>query len=104
MFDEITITLDKERRLCFDFDAMIAFEGITGRNTLQENLMRGFNARDARAFLYVCFKVDDKIITLDDVGKMINKNNIETVVSKCIEAYKKSTPEVEKTKKKNEQK
>lgn len=94
MLDGVTIDIDgKERNLVFTFPAMILFEEITGRNTLQENLLVNFSSRDMCAFLYACFKQEEPEIKFEEVGKMITRDNVKEILDKCIESYKKSQPD-----------
>lgn len=78
----ISITLDRERQLRLDLNAMSTFEDITGKSlfTIGEALQE---ARNVRALLYAALKSAGEDITLDQVGENIGMHNF-AIVSETI--------------------
>lgn len=88
MFPKITITLDRERELRLDFNAMSEFENVTGLSlfTIGEKMRE---ARNLRAFLYATLKAAKNELTLEEVGSLMTMQNfkdIESVMNKLMEA------------------
>lgn len=67
------VTLDKERRLRFDFNALADVEAVLGAGVghifKEENM--GFNS--LRALYWAALKWEDKGLTLDRTGKILQK-------------------------------
>jgi hypothetical protein len=78
MFEKITITLDRERELRLDFNAMSEFENLTGNSlfTIGDKMQE---ARNIRALLFVCMKSANEDVTLEQVGSMLNMGNFDKV-------------------------
>ena len=78
MRKNISITLDRERNLRLDLNAMAEFEDLTGKSlfTIGEALQE---ARNLRALLYVAMKSAGEEVTLNDVGNMIGLHNFALV-------------------------
>ncbi len=74
-----TITLDRERELRLDMNAMAEFEELTGRSIflLQEKLAE---ARNMRAILFCAMRSAGEDITLEQVGGLIDFNNLKYVM------------------------
>ena len=88
MFPKITITLDRERELRLDFNAMSEFENVTGHSlfTIGEKMQE---ARNIRAFLYATLKAAKNELTIEEVGSMMTMHNfkdIEKVMNQLMEA------------------
>lgn len=77
----VSITLDRERNLKLDLNAMSEFEELTGKSlfTIGEALGQ---ARYIRAMLYACMKSAKEEITLDEVGELIDMDNFEYLHSR----------------------
>jgi len=78
MRKNIVITLDRERQLRLDLNAMAEFEDLTGKSlfTIGEALQE---AKHLRALLFVAMKSAKEEITLSDVGNMIGLHNFGVV-------------------------
>jgi hypothetical protein len=78
MRKNIVITLDRERQLRLDLNAMAEFEDLTGKSlfTIGEALQE---AKHLRALLFVAMKSAGEEITLSDVGNMIGLHNFNVV-------------------------
>lgn len=96
---EVKITLDKERTLKLDLNAMVAFEEATGKS-----LVGGFDSgsmtpRDLRAMLWACLIHEDDELTEKQVGALVTADNMLDIASKLNDAFEVAMPETEKTKK-----
>lgn len=102
MRKNISITLDRERNLRLDLNAMSVFEDVTGKSlfTIGEGLQE---ARNVRALLYAAMKSAGEDITLEQVGENITMHNfsmVSEVISKLMTvSYGKPLDEVEEGKK-----
>lgn len=90
----ISISLDRERFLKLDLNAMAEFEDITGLSlfTIGQQLA---NAKNVRAVLYVAMKAAKEEITLEEVGELINADNFEMAVETIGKLMTKSYGETE---------
>lgn len=83
----VTITLDKERHLKFNLNALILAEQCTGKKLSELGERKdSFDLSFLRAMLYAGLKWEDKELTLEDVGDMIDMENLEEVTNKLGEA------------------
>jgi len=87
---KVVIYLDKERYLRFDLNAMSKFEEIT--NTSSFSIGENMNARTIRALLFSCLYYEDKELTVEDVGNMIDIENMNYISEKLNELIKINTP------------
>lgn len=90
---EIKITLDKERTLSFDLNAMVRFEQQTGKNILKTKTFNELNATDLRVLLWACLKGEDLELKQDQVGSMIHYGNFVYIEEKLSELWDISMPE-----------
>ena len=92
----VSITLDRERNLKLDLNAMSEFEELTGKSlfTIGEALGQ---ARYIRAMLFACMKSAKEEITLDEVGELIDMDNFEYLHSRLNLLMNKSYGEQEVT-------
>ena len=92
----VSITLDRERQLKLDLNAMSEFEELTGKSlfTIGEALGQ---ARYIRAMLFACMKSAKEEITLDKVGELIDMDNFEYLHSRLNLLMNKSYGEQETT-------
>jgi len=101
---EVKITLGgKQRKLIFDLNAQVEFEGITGYNTLQEDFMSKLNARDVRAFMWACTRTNHPDLTIEEVGSWIHPGNMEQVFTALKQAWEAAYPEPDPKEKKSPQ-
>ena len=77
----VAITLDRERNLRLDLNAMSNFEDLTGESlfTIGEKMNQ---ARNIRALLFSCLKSAKEEVTLEEVGDMIDIENFAYVSEK----------------------
>lgn len=71
-----TIKLDRERTICFDFNALALFEEATGRNLMESGGWEKFSAKDIRALLWAGLRRDDSALTIEQVGALMHANNV----------------------------
>lgn len=90
----IPIQLDKERHLKFDLNAFAELEELYGDiNTAFEAMQRG-SIKAIRAMLWAGLVHEDKNLTLEQVGSMIDMSNINEVVSAISKAISEAMPQV----------
>ncbi|GAB6153737.1 hypothetical protein JCM17380_24870 [Desulfosporosinus burensis] len=83
----VAIELDKVRHLKFNLNALITAEQITGKKLSELSQSgEGFDLAFLRAMLYAGLKWEDKELTLEDVGDLIDMENLEAVTGKLGEA------------------
>lgn len=90
----VKISLDRERTLRFDLNAMVTFEETTGKS-LSEGLFRDgkVSSKDLRAMLWACLVHEDDALTEKQVGSWISMSNIVEIASKLNEAFMVAMPE-----------
>lgn len=81
----VAINLDKERHLNFNLNALIKIEELTGKK-IQEVTNEGFTMSLIRTFVYAGLRFEDKTLTLEDVGDMIDMGNMTYISEKIGEA------------------
>lgn len=92
----VKITLDKERTLFLDLNAMIAFEEAAGKRFQDASLQKGkMSPRDLRAMLWACLIHEDDALTEKQVGSWITAGNMVEITSKLNEAFEASMPKSE---------
>lgn len=99
------VTLDKERHLRYDLNAMILYEKLTGNDIIElfdgvfkkikaaknKKPVKGklFSLEDTRALLYAGLKHEDPALTLEKVGGMIDLYGIKLLNEAIIIAWSK---------------
>jgi len=89
---EVKITLDKERTLHFGFNAMADFERVTGLNALKID-WSNLNITSFRVLLWACLRRDDKELTLEKVGDLLDLMPLPDVSQKVQEVMNLSVPQ-----------
>ncbi|HID0815697.1 TPA: hypothetical protein ACXNW8_001306 [Clostridium botulinum] len=83
----VTVTLDKERHLKYNLNALILAEKITGKKLSELGKKKdNFDLEFLRGMLYAGLKWEDKELTLEEVGDSIDMDNLEEVTNKLGEA------------------
>ena len=80
----VTITLDKERSLRYDLNAMCTVEELTGESLT--DLMRKPTIKNIRAVIWAGLIHEDSAITQDDVGGMIELSELQHVIGQIHKA------------------
>ena len=91
---DITITLDKQRTLRFDLNAMCLFEEVAGKSLFDASFqLATMTAKDLRAMLWACLQYDDPEITLEQVGALISAENMTDVAARLNQAFDVAMPD-----------
>lgn len=72
----VKITLDKERTLLLDLNAMAAYEEVTGKSLFKGIDIANMGATELRALLWACLVHEEESLTLKQVGAWINATNM----------------------------
>ncbi len=75
------ISLDRERMLKLNMNTMRKFEEISGASLFK--IGENFSATQLQILIFCCLSHEDKDLTLDSVGDMIDMSNM-TYVSECV--------------------
>lgn len=96
MSKKTAITLDRERYMRLDLNAMSEFEDLTGKSlfSIGNDLQ---SAKSIRALLYCALKSGGEDITLDQVGDLITMENFAEVSKSMNKLMNKSYGESEDT-------
>lgn len=97
----IEIELDKTRNLIFDMNAFVEIEETYDSFFEAFADMENMKIKAIRCFVHACLIHEDENLTLKQVGKMINHNNLEYVVSCLSKAVDDNMPEAEEGQKSN---
>lgn len=89
---QVAITLDRERHLLLDFNALTVAEELTGRNFLLQETWNTLSARDVRALLFACLKHEDADLTLDQVGSLVGLLNADAISESMLKARQENFP------------
>ena len=101
----VTVMLDKERHLKYNFNAMAAFTEATGKNLFKSETIRAIlqdlNPYDFRALTWACLVHEDKTLTLDQVGDLLDLETADgaVITRKLLEAIGFALPEPDKEEK-----
>ena len=90
---EVIITLDRERRMVFDLNAMVKYEEISGKNIFDGFDKNSMSAKDIRDMLWVCLLEDDPELTPEQLGKMIHPGNMADIQASLNLAFEAAAPE-----------
>ena len=90
---KVEITLDRPRRLLFDFNAKVAFEEATGASTFDPKTFN-LSSKVIRALLWAGLLHENPMLTLQEAGAMITRQNEREVSKKVFEAWRLSLPEL----------
>jgi hypothetical protein len=90
----IKIKLDKTRTLKFDLRAMSTFEQVTGKNFFFDINWERIGAFDMQALIFSCLAHEDDNLTFDDVGDMINIDNMASIKEQLDQIMEENSPDV----------
>lgn len=86
----VKITLDKERNLRYTLNSLAELEDVLGVPLSElENVHMGM--KQVRAFLWAGLIHEDKDLTLEKVGDMVDMDNMNEINEKITEAFKAGT-------------
>lgn len=88
----VTIKLDKERHLKLTLGGMKKFAEVTGKS-----LLKGFNIGEMDesqliAFIWACLVWEDKNLTVEDCGYMLDFSQLTEISTKLAEAINAASP------------
>lgn len=89
------ITLDKERNLLLDLNAMAAFEETAGKSLMNGAGLKEMGMRDFRALLWACLIHEDESLTIKQVGSLVHAGNLVEISGAIEQAFTKAMPEPE---------
>jgi hypothetical protein len=95
---EVSIMLDKPRKIIFDFNAFVDLEDIYGTIEEAMKVLGEKKIRTLRQFLWIALKQDDETLTEMQVGKMLSLVDMGIITEKLTEAVSTGLPD-EKPKK-----
>lgn len=81
---ERVVTLDKERVLRLDFNALALAEEKTGRNLMSAEGWKGLTARDYRTLIWSCLVHEDPDLTIEQVGASMRAGKSADAVTKAL--------------------
>ncbi len=83
----VLLELDRPRKLRFGMNSLIMIEELTGKSLVNMD-MTAIGFKDIRAIIYAGLYADDKTLTPDQVGDLIDEySDIQTVSAKLEEAF-----------------
>lgn len=83
----VTVELDKPRALRYGMNALVMIEDLLGKSFTELQDV-GFKLKDLRAIIYCGLYQDDKNLTPEQVGNLIDEySDIETISKKMQEAF-----------------
>lgn len=89
----VKITLDRERTLTLDMNAMAAFEEETGKSLISGTALGEMAMKDFRALLWACLVHEDESLTVKQVGALVHAGNLEEVGQAIAAAFERAMPE-----------
>jgi len=94
---EVSITLDKERKLKFTIGAVLRFKQATGKDLrdpeVNARLAKDIDLDDLVALLWACLYKDDKTLTVEAVSDMVDFSNLTYAIERLSEAMTVAKPE-----------
>lgn len=90
----VKVTLDKERTLLLNLNAMVSFEEVTGVSLMKGTFKSSnMTPKDLRAMLWACLVHEDDTLTLEQVGSLVTVGNLMEITAKLNEAFEVAMPE-----------
>ena len=95
----VAIVLDKERHLRLTLNALVDFQSATGKDLRDPQVIEALSANmgfaDMRALLWACLRWEDRELTLDRVGDLVDLTNLQEVTARMVEAWTVALPKTE---------
>ena len=88
----VAVTLDKERHFRLTLNSMVKFEEVTGKSLLSGLDTSTLTSADLRALMWACLIHEDKELSLDVVGDMIDMGNVADIQQALTRALSNSMP------------
>jgi hypothetical protein len=93
----VPITLDRPRRLLFDFNALAAAEEAAGCSLLSLDLAGRLSARILRALVWAALLHEDRDLTLEQVGAWLHPGNLRDIAEAVEAAFQAALPDQDPT-------
>ncbi len=97
----VKITLDKERIISFDFNALVDIEEKYGSLDKGLGVLGNPKMKDIRYLLYLTLKGDDETLTEEKTGRLITLQNMNEVIEALSRSLEESLPNSEVDEEKN---
>ena len=81
----VTLELDKIRKLRYGMNALIIIEDLLGRSFIELQENKSFSLKDFRTIIYAGLSHEDKDLTPQLVGDLIDEYSTFEIVSKKME-------------------
>lgn len=92
----VMINLDKPRTLLLTMNAMIEFDNATGLNYLEfSRNLKNASAKELRALLWCLLLHEDKTLTVEQVGAMVTKDNLQDIFVALLTAQMINVPDAD---------
>jgi len=89
----IPIDLDKPRKLKLTLGGMKKFQDVTGKSILKGEVdFHDMSESEVIAFLWACLIWEDRKLTLDDVGFMVDISRLNEIINSLVAAFSISLP------------
>lgn len=86
MKPSVLIELDRPRNIRLNTNALVKAEELLGRSISE--FEKNFGIKEIRAMLWVGLQHEDKTLTLETVGELIDEAGLEYVIDKVGEAIR----------------
>ena len=94
--DSVPIILDKERHLKLTLGGMQKFREVTGIDLLKGmGDLNTLSDKDMIAFVWACLLPEDRKLTVEDVGYMLNPTKINEITEAMFKVWGLGMPESE---------
>ena len=90
----VKLTLDREREIVYDLNAICSFEDVAGGQSVIDAL-RNLTMRNVRALIWAGLLADDPELTLQEAGALIRFTDIATVTAALQDALRSDLAQAE---------
>ncbi len=82
----VSINLDKERHMRLTLGGMKKFQEVTGKSLLKGFTLENMGEAELTAFIWACLVWEDKTLSLDDLGYMLDFSRLNEIAEKLTKA------------------
>ena len=94
----VAITLDRERHLRMDLNALADFERVSGKSVMRGGLeLDTLSVADIRTLLWACLVAEDESLSERQVGGMLHVGNLSALTEALTKLFGDVMPEQEET-------
>lgn len=91
-----TITLDHERTLRMDLNALADFERVSGKSVMRGGFdLANLGISDIRCLLWACLVQEDESLSERQVGAMLHVGNLTLITDALTQLFGEAMPEAE---------